>query len=110
MPRTTTKTDEHAADAKEAAKAVDAKAKATKAVKEARKGGEKKQAARTDEKTIARAIELYDSGVGLPSIAYLMTKEGFKSATGKELRPQTIRQWLLKAKNVDKLGTRTASK
>lgn len=65
--------------------------------------------ARTDEKTVARAIELYDQGVGLPSIAYMMTKEGFKSAQDKELRPQTIRQWLLKAKGVDKLGTRSTA-
>lgn len=100
--RTAPKADEHAADAKEAAAAVDAKA--TKAVKDARA----KQPSRTDGKTVARAVELYDSGVGLVKLARQLEEEGFKSATGKTIRPQTIRQWLLKEKGVAKLGTRPA--
>ena len=102
------KADEHAADPKEAAAAVDAKAEATKAVKDAREKGS--AASRTDEKTVKRAIKLYDDGMGLPSIAKKLTEEGHRSAQGKELRPQTIRQWLLKEKGVAKLGTRPKAK
>ena len=107
MPRTQTapKTDEHAADPKEAAAAVDAKARATAAVKDAR--GKQAPTPRTDQKTIDRAVELYDSGMGLVKLARQLEEEGFKSATGKTIRPQTIRQWLTRAKGVDKLGPRT---
>jgi hypothetical protein len=105
MPRTTIKkhpvekkADEHAADPKEAAAAVDAKAKkwseASKAVK----------ASRTDERTVKRAVELRKQGLGLPAIAKKLTEEGHKSAHGKELRPQTVRQWLLRELKVDRLG------
>ena len=105
MARTRTapkkKADEHAADPKEAAAAVDAKAEATKAVSEARSKGS--AASRTDEKTIKRAVELRKQGFGLPAIAKKLTEEGHRSAQGKELRPQTIRQWLLRELKVERL-------
>jgi hypothetical protein len=56
----------------------------------------KKPAARTDDKVIARAVELRKQGLGLVAITRKLTDEGHKSATGKELRPQTVRQWLLR--------------
>lgn len=91
---------EHDADVKEAAKAVDAKAdkrsQAAKVVSEAR-------VSRTPEATVQRAIELRKEGLGLPSIAKKLTEEGHKSAQGKELRPQTVRQWLLREMKVDRL-------
>lgn len=61
------------------------------------------KAIRTDEKTIKRAVELRNEGLGLPSIAKKLTEEGHKSAQGKELRPQTVRQWLLRELGVDRL-------
>ena len=101
MPRTRTapkKADEHAADPKEAAAAVDAKADKKRA--DASMAISK---ARTDENTVKRAVELRKQGLGLPSIARKLTEEGHKSAQGKELRPQTVRQWLLRELNVDRL-------
>lgn len=62
-----------------------------------------KTKARTDEKTVARAVELRKQGLGLPAIAKKLTAEGHKSAQGKEIRPQTIRQWLLRELNVERL-------
>ena len=59
--------------------------------------------ARTDEKTVGRAVELRKQGLGLPAIAKKLTEEGHKSAHGKALRPQTIRQWLLRELKVDRL-------
>lgn len=87
---------EHDADVKKAAAAVDKRAQAAKAVSEAR-------SSRTSDATVQRAIELRNEGLGLPSIAKKLTEEGHRSAQGKELRPQTIRQWLLREMKVDRL-------
>jgi hypothetical protein len=82
---------EFSVDPKEAAKAIDAKNK------------EKAPAARTDQKVIDRAVALRKEGLGLVKITRQLTEEGFRSATGKELRPQTVRQLLLRALNTDYL-------
>lgn len=94
---------EHDADVKKAAAAVDTKAdkkwaEATDAVK----------TSRTADATVQRAIELRKEGLGLPSIAKKLTEEGHKSAQGKELRPQTVRQWLLREMKVDRLTEKPA--
>jgi hypothetical protein len=67
----------------------------------------KKKLARTDEKLIDRAVELRKEGLGLVKLTRQLTEEGFKSATGKELRPQTVRQLLLRQ---DALGEPVAKR
>jgi hypothetical protein len=65
---------------------------------------EKSPAARTDQKVIDRAVQLREEeGLGLVKLTAKLTEEGFKSATGKELRPQTVRQLLMRAMNTDHL-------
>ena len=84
MARTRTapkKADEHAADPKEAAAAVDAKAKATDAVKDAR--GKQASTPRTDRTTIDRMLALRVEGLGVTAIAKRLEEEGIKTATGK---------------------------
>jgi hypothetical protein len=61
------------------------------------------KAARVDEKLVKRAVALRKKGMGLVKLTNQLNDEGFKSPTGKELRPQTVRQWLMKAMNVDHL-------
>jgi hypothetical protein len=85
---------EFSVDPKEAAKAIDAKNA---------KSEKKAPAARTDQKLIDRAVALRKEGLGLVKLTNKLTEEGFKSATGKELRPQTVRQLLLRALNTDHL-------
>lgn len=89
MPRTrklaAVPTAEHDADPKVAAAAVDAPM------------AEKAKAPRTDEKVIKRAIALRKQNLGIVAIANKLTEEGHRSATGKELRPQTVRQLLIRA-------------
>jgi hypothetical protein len=94
MPRTTRTTipaDEHAADVREAAKAVDSKPT------------KKTPASRVDEALVKRAVALRKKGLGLVKLTKQLNDEGFKSPTGKELRPQSVRQWLMKAMKVDHL-------
>lgn len=65
----------------------------------------KTPAARTDQKVIDRAVQLREEdGLGLVKLTAKLTEEGFKSATGKELRPQTVRQLLMRAMNTDHLS------
>ena len=63
----------------------------------------KQHAVRASENTIKRAVELRGEGLGLVKITRQLTEEGHKSATGKELRPQTVRQLLLRALDTDRL-------
>ncbi|HZT92979.1 MAG TPA: recombinase family protein [Gaiellaceae bacterium] len=86
--------DEHDADVKQAAKAVDAKV--TKQAPAAKQ-------TRTPEATVKRAVELRNEGLGLPTIAKKLMEEGHQSASGKEIRPQTVRQWLLREFKVEGL-------
>jgi hypothetical protein len=81
---------EHGTDPVEAAKAVDSKP-------------EKKRPARANSKTVARAVELWESGVKLVKLTNQLTEEGHLSPTGKQLRPQVVRQWLIKAMGVEGL-------
>lgn len=89
---------EHHADVKKAAAAVDAKAD-----KKWAEATDAAKTSRTADATVQRAIELRKEGLGLPSIAKKLTEEGHKSAQGKELRPQTVRQWLLREMKADRL-------
>lgn len=61
------------------------------------------QAARVDESLVKRAVALRKKGLGLVKLTNQLNEEGFKSPTGKELRPQTVRQWLMRAMKVDHL-------
>jgi hypothetical protein len=66
-------------------------------------GTTKKQAARVDEKLVKRAVALRKKGLGLVKLTNQLNEEGFKSPQGKALRPQTVRQWLMRAMKVDHL-------
>jgi hypothetical protein len=63
----------------------------------------KQQGARVDEGLVKRAVALRKKGLGLVKLTDQLNEEGFKSPTGKELRPQTVRQWLMRAMKVDHL-------
>lgn len=56
----------------------------------------KKQRERTSEEAVQRMIELRKERKGLPTISNTLNAEGIKTATGKEFRPQTVRQILLR--------------
>jgi hypothetical protein len=83
--------------------AVKTKKLATELIKQMRQPDEPKAKgkgvpqARTPQETIKEAVKLRKKGLGLPTIARQLNERGFKSATGKELRPQTIRQLLQNA-------------